>query len=439
MESEWQTQTIGEIAEKVGMGPFGSSIKVETFVSEGSIPIISGKHLHGSRVDDAPGFNFITQEHAQRLANAKVMCGDIVLTHRGTIGQVAYIPENSQFDHYVVSQSQFYVRCDCSKVIPEFVALYLVSPEGQHKLLANTSQVGVPAIAQPVTYLRTIGIPLPSLDEQRAIANVFGALDDKIEQNRHTAQALERLARAIFRAWFVDFEPVKAKAAGSASFPSMPQHVFDALPTNFVESEIGLVPEGWEVKDLNKCVHLTMGQSPPSEFYNERGEGLPFHQGVRDYGFRFPSRRVYCTVEGRIAEPQDVLLSVRAPVGRINVADRRLVLGRGLAGLRHRSDRQAYLLQQIFHVFAEEDSVGEGTIYKAVTKRFLEQLPLLSPPEQVQDEFDELIRPLDQLIVECEVESGKLAKMRDLLLPRLMSGNVKVDFSHSKSSGGCVN
>lgn len=429
MESEWKMQTVEEISEKVAMGPFGSSIKVETFVPEG-VPIISGQHLHGIRVDDSPGFNFITEEHAQRLSKANVTRGDIVLTHRGTIGQVAYIPKNSQFDHYVVSQSQFYMRCDRSKAIPEFVALYFKSPEGQHKLLANTSQVGVPSIAQPVTYLRTIGIPLPSLDEQRAIANVFGALDDKIEQNRHTAQALEQLAQTVYHAWFMDFGPVKAKAAGASSFPSMPQHVFDALPTSFIDSEIGPLPEGWEVKELAKCVHLTMGQSPPSKFYNEKREGLPFHQGVSDYGFRFPSHRVYCTVEGRIAEPQDVLISVRAPVGRINVADRRLVLGRGLAGLRHQSDRQSYLLQQICHVFSEEDTVGEGTIYKAVTKRFLEQMPLLCPPEQVQDEFEKLIRPLDKLIVECEVESGKLAKMRDLLLPKLMSGNVKVDFAH---------
>ena len=431
MESEWQMQKIEDISEKVAMGPFGSSIKVETFVPEG-VPIISGQHLHGIRVDDTPGFNFITQDHAERLARAKVTRGDIVLTHRGTIGQVAYIPAKSQFENYVVSQSQFYMRCDRSKVIPEFVTLYFKSPEGQHKLLANTSQVGVPSIAQPVTYLRTIGIPVPSLDEQRAIADVFGALEDKIEQNRHTAQALERLARAVFRAWFVAFEPVKAKADGAISFPSMPQHVFDTLPIRFVDTEIGPVPEGWEVKELAKCVHLTMGQSPPSKFYNENGEGIPFHQGVTDYGFRFPSQRVYCTVEGRLANPQDVLLSVRAPVGRINVADRRLVLGRGLAGLRHRSDRQSYLLQQVSHIFAEEDAVGDGTIYKAVTKRFLERLPLLCPPDQVQDEFDQLIRPLDQLIVEREVESGKLAEMRDFLLPRLLSGNVRVEFSHSE-------
>ena len=433
MASNWQTQNVGEIAEKVAMGPFGSSIKVETFILEG-IPVISGQHLHGFRVDDSPGFNFISHEHAQRLANANVIRGDVVFTHRGNIGQVAYIPENSQFDRYVVSQSQFYLRCDRSKAIPEFITLYFRSPEGQHRLLANRSQVGVPSIARPVTYLRTLEIPLPPLSKQRTIAKIFGALEDKIEQNRQTAQALERLARSIFRAWFVDFEPVRAKAAGAASFPSMPQHMFDTLPTSFADSEIGPVPEGWEVKKTSECVYLTMGQSPPSEFYNESGKGLPFHQGVTDYGFRYPTHRVYCNTEGRIAEPLDILLSVRAPVGRINVADRRLVLGRGLAGLRHQSGRQSFLLQQLCHVFVEEDAVGEGTIFKAVTKRFLEQMPLLSPPEQAQVAFENLARPVDDFIAGCEAETRKLAEIRDLLLPKLLSGDIRVNASHSETS-----
>ena len=278
-----------------------------------------------------------------------------------------------------------------------------------------------------LTAQRQFHVALPEIDEQRAIARVLGALDDKIEQNRRTARALERLARAIFRAWFVEFEPVKAKAAGAASFPSMPQVVFDGLPTRFVDSEIGPLPEGWEVKTTSESILLTMGQSPPSEFYNESGEGLPFHQGVTDYGFRFPTHRVYCTTEGRIAESGDVLLSVRAPVGRINVADRRLVLGRGLAGLRHRSDRQSFLRQQMCHVFVEEDAIGDGTIYKAVTKRFLEQMPLLLPSKQAQVAFENLARPLDDLITVCEVESLKLAETRDLLLSQLLSGQIRME------------
>ena len=206
----------------------------------------------------------------------------------------------------------------------------------------------------------------------------------------------------------------------------MPQHVFDALPVHFVGSEIGPVPKGWAVKTVRESILLTMGQSPPSEFYNEIGDGLPFHQGVTNYGFRFPTHRVYCATEGRIAERRDVLLSVRAPVGRINVADHRLILGRGLAGLRHRSDHQSFLYQQICHAFPEEDAIGDGTVYKAVTKRFLEQMPLLVPSKQAQEAFEKLARPLDDLIAASDVESGKLTTTRDLLLPQLLTGQIRV-------------
>ena len=170
---KWPVATIEDIADRVAMGPFGSSIKVETFVPEG-IPIVSGKHLHGFRVDDKLSFNFISPQHAQQLANANVLRGDVIFTHRGNIGQVAYIPVDSKFNRYVISQSQFYVRCNRAKIIPEFLVYYFKSNEGRHRLLANTSQVGVPAIAQPVTYLRTIEIPVPPLPEQRAIARILG-------------------------------------------------------------------------------------------------------------------------------------------------------------------------------------------------------------------------------------------------------------------------
>src|SRR3989338_4607208 len=157
MAGEWAIATIEEVSEKVAMGPFGSSIKIEAFVPNGS-PVISGQHLHGHRLDDTPGFNFITPEHAERLRNANVQRGDVIFTHAGNIGQVAYIPEGSQYDRYVISQRQFYMRPNRRRVIPELVAYYFKSPEGRHRLLANASQVGVPSLAQPVTYLRTIEI-----------------------------------------------------------------------------------------------------------------------------------------------------------------------------------------------------------------------------------------------------------------------------------------
>jgi type I restriction enzyme S subunit len=130
MAGEWRKARIEEVAERVAMGPFGSSIKVETFVPNG-VPVISGQHLHGSKVDDRIGFNFVSEEHADRLKNANVQRGDVVFTHAGNIGQVAFIPPSSEFERYVLSQRQFYMRCNRAKVLPEFVVAYFKTPEGR--------------------------------------------------------------------------------------------------------------------------------------------------------------------------------------------------------------------------------------------------------------------------------------------------------------------
>ena len=194
-------------------GPFGSSIKVETFVPEG-IPIISGQHLHGSRLDDSPGFNFITLEHAERLKNSNVRRGDVIFTHAGNIEKVAFIPNSSRYERYVVSQRQFYMRCNLERAIPEFVVAYFKTHQGRHSLLANASSVGVPSIAQPVTYLRTIEIRLPPIAEQRAIAHILSTLDDKIELNLRMSETLEAIARTVFKSWFIDFDPGRRQGRG---------------------------------------------------------------------------------------------------------------------------------------------------------------------------------------------------------------------------------
>ena len=375
------------------------------------------------------GLAFIGDEHAAQLANVEVQAGDVLLNITGdSVARSCCAPEGVIPAR--VNQHVAIIRPDPEELDPRYLHYHLVSPAQQAAMLTLAGG-GATRNALTKGMIENFEVPAPPRDEQRAIAELLGALDDKIEQNRKMARALERLARSMFRAWFVDFEPMKAKAGGATAFPSVPQHVFVALTGGFVDSEIGPVPEGWEVMPLSQCAQLTMGQSPPSEYYNKTGDGLPFHQGVTDYGFRFPTHRVFCTEESRIAEEGDVLLSVRAPVGRINVADRRLVLGRGLAGLRHPNNRQSFLLYQLGHVFAEEDSVGDGTIYKAVTKEFLSQMPVLSPPEDVQSAFETIARPLDELIAASVFESRKLAAMRDYLLPKLLSGKIRVESAHA--------
>jgi len=160
----WRALPIEAIAEKVAMGPFGSNIKVETFVETG-VPIISGNHLRGLYLEEL-GYNFITEEHARKLSNSLVHAGDIIFTHAGNIGQVALIPEECDYPYYVISQRQFYLRCDKQKAVPEYINFYFHTREGQGKLLANASQTGVPSIARPASHLKSIVVPIPPIEIQ---------------------------------------------------------------------------------------------------------------------------------------------------------------------------------------------------------------------------------------------------------------------------------
>ena len=163
-EAEWPTATILDVAKKVAMGPFGSNIKVSTFVPKG-VPIISGNHLRGYFLEE-PEFNYITEEHAERLKNSIVFPHDLIFTHAGNIGQVAMIPDRCKYDRYVLSQRQFYLRCDETKVVPEFLLLFFHSASGQHELLSYANQTGVPSIAQPASNLKKIPFKCPPMQEQ---------------------------------------------------------------------------------------------------------------------------------------------------------------------------------------------------------------------------------------------------------------------------------
>ena len=170
----------------------------------------------------------------------------------------------------------------------------------------------------PTESLGRLSVPIPPIPEQRAVARVLCALDDKIEANRRMNATLEGMAQAVFKDWFVDFGPVRAKAAGRA--PWLPGPLWSLFPDRLVDSEAGEIPEGWDVRRLGECYDLTMGQSPPGHSYNDRNDGLIFFQGRTDFGFRFPKKRKFCSAPKRLASPGDTLVSVRAPVGDINMA-----------------------------------------------------------------------------------------------------------------------
>ncbi|MCY3883639.1 MAG: restriction endonuclease subunit S [Gammaproteobacteria bacterium] len=435
-QTNWNAVTIAEIAEKVGMGPFGSSIKVETFVPNG-VPIISGQHLHGSRLDDSQGYNFITEVHARHLANANVQKGDVILTHAGNIGQVAYIPDRSQYNKYVISQRQFYLRCDQSKVIPEYVTAYFNSPEGRHKLLANASQVGVPAIAQPVSYLRTIDIPLPSLNEQRAIAHILGTLDDKIELNQRMNETLESMAYAIFKDWFIDFGLVRAKM--ERRLTEFPREITELFPDSLDHSGM---PVGWSKVPLKKIGSIVTGKTPSTRKPNYFGNSMPF--------LKIPDmrKRIYVlrTSVGLSDEGVYTQANKTVPAGSISVS---CIATPGLVVLNHRATQTNQQintvvpsdLKQSHFVFwscrqlanlVKIGGVG-GSVFQNMNKKTFENLEFVYPGKKIARIFSRHVSKLHERILAGEHEIDTLTQLRQTLLPKLISGEIRVTDAESGS------
>lgn len=250
-----------------------------------------------------------------------------------------------------------------------------------------------------------VSFNVPPLHEQKAIASILSALDDKIELNLQMNKTLEEMAMTLYKHWFVNFGPFR--------------------DGEFVSSELGEIPIGWEVKRLDEFVELTMGQSPRSEFYNNSRMGLPFHQGVSDYGDRFPTDKMYSTDGSRIAEKGDILFSVRAPVGRINIANKQMILGRGLASMRM-SGNNNFLFYSLKSRFTSEDMIGSGTVFNSVNKKDLHNLQFIVPAKDVLKQFRNLILPLDDQYYLNFEETLTLTALRDTLLPKLISGEVRV-------------
>jgi len=177
---DYKTYKIADLIEEIAMGPFGSNIKVECFVDEG-VPVLNGSNVDGFVLSEKE-FRYVTPQKAASLKKANASRGDVVITHRGTLGQIVYIPQNSKYGQYVISQSQFRVRCN-EKILPEYMVYYFHTNIGQHKLLSNASQVGVPALARPSSTFQQIEIEIPDIDTQKRVIAVIDAIQEKINNN----------------------------------------------------------------------------------------------------------------------------------------------------------------------------------------------------------------------------------------------------------------
>ena len=261
-------------------------------------------------------------------------------------------------------------------------------------------------------------IPDFSLSVQEKIAEFLSSIDNKIQLNNKINDNLEQIAKTLYDYWFVQFD-----------FPDVNGKPYKASGGKMVWNEElkREIPVDWEVGELKDIANITMGQSPPGESYNEDGKGMIFYQGCTDFGNRFPSVRKFTTSPTRFANQGDILLSVRAPVGTLNIAKEDCCIGRGLAALNSKNECISYLfgvmvnLKQIF----DRRNV-DGTTFGSITKDDLFSLKVIKPSKEVLMQFHDIVNSSFEKQNKIEIENLELASLRDWLLPMLMNGQITV-------------
>jgi type I restriction enzyme, S subunit len=397
---------LGEVAKVIS----GYAFKSAEFKGEG-IPVIKIKNIRVGTVDldDAA---YVDERFLNLDFKYHVNPGDLLISLTGShpnqpnsvVGRVARMGRHHTRCLLNQRAGKIYLRKGASGDLGYLY--YVLSSPGFRNAVAMLANGAASQANVSPTQVESLEIPLPGLPTQRKIAGILSAYDDLIENNLRRIKILEEMAQSLYREWFVHFRFPGREAA------------------QFIDSELGQIPQGWEVKKLKEVCVLTMGQSPKSEFYNDRGEGTPFHQGVTNFGDYFPTDRLFSTEENRFAEDGDVLFSVRAPVGRINVANKRIVIGRGVSAIRERNGHQDFLLFQLKHLFQKEDSMGNGAIFKAVTKSDMEDIKLLVPDRSWIERFEKAASPIFSNLKNVTQRNQTLRRTRDLLLPKLLGAAI---------------
>lgn len=366
------------------------------------------------------GFDFsdlyyITQEKDEILNKGRVQLNDIVLTTRGTVGNVAIFDDQVPFKKIRINSGMVIIRCS-NRFYPYFLYSFFRSSLFKSQCGLNGSGSAQPQL--PISAIKNIKIPEFNLKTQQSIAAVLFVLDKKIALNKQINARLEEMAKTLYDYWFVQFDFPDAN--GKPYKSSGGEMVFDET----LKREI---PKGWAVKSLNQVADIVMGQSPDGASYNLEQEGTIFFQGSTDFDWRFPNVRQYTTSPTRFAQKGDILLSVRAPVGDLNISPFECCIGRGLAALRSKSGNNSFLfyVMKYFKTVFERRNT-EGTTFGSITKDDLHSLKLAVPADKVLEKYNEISSKYDEMIFIRSQQNHQLTQLRDFLLPMLMNGQVSV-------------
>jgi type I restriction enzyme S subunit len=406
---------MNNLIQEITMGPFGSDIKIDNFIDDG-VPVLNGSNLNEVKLTE-DSFNYVSEEKAKSLKKANTKRGDIVITHRGTVGQICYIPENSKYDNYIISQSQFRVTLKKDLVDPIYFTYYFHSLEGQKRLLSFKNHVGVPALAQATTNFRLLEFPYRPIKAQKKIAKVLFDLDSKIEVNNKINAELQAMAKLIYDYWFVQFD-----------FPDSNHKPYKSSGGKMVFNEVlkCTIPEGWEVDIVeNILAKQKRTKKIPSSEYLDGGK-IPIIDQSTKYicGFTDDEEALIETNEPRIIFGDHTRI-----VKLINFD-----FARGADGTQVLLSNNLNMPQHLFyHVLLKIDVSNYGY---ARHFKFLKDSKIVIPHLELALEYEKQAKNYYKKIKQNIFENQKLAELRDWLLPMLMNGQVTV--GEAKSELGMV-
>jgi len=418
MADKWRQAPLSELAHPDSPITYGV-VKPGKEDANGVL-FIRGGDIVGGRVL-VEQLRTITSEVSQQYRRTQLYGGEIIVSLVGNPGQVAIVPDELKGANIARQVGLVRLRHD---VDARYVKYFLSSPKGQEDLGAHS----LGSVQQVINLrdLKTVVVPIPPLQEQRAIAHILGTLDDKIELNRKQNETLEAMARALFKAWFVDFEPVRAKMEGrwrrGQSLPGLPAHLYDLFPDRLVESELGEVPEGWKYAPLSEFIEILDSRRVPlsGKQRAERRGIYPYHgaAGVMDFvdDYLFDGIHVLVGEDGSVVK-DDGRPYTQYVWGKFWVNNHAHVLrGRGITN-------------ETLLIFLDQCDIAPfvtGAVQPKLSQGNLKKIPFIDAGEWLLNGFGEVISPLFKKIRDATEELRALVQIRDTLLPKLISGELRV-------------
>jgi type I restriction enzyme S subunit len=436
--SGWKYTTLAAACEAGGgdiqTGPFGSQLHASDYVPIG-VPSVMPQNIGDNRIIE-DGIARISPADAQRLGRYLLRAGDIVYSRRGDVERRALVRDNE--DGWLCGTGCLRVRLGEKGADPRYASYYLGHPNVREWIVRHAHGATMPNLNTSI--LGACPFLEPPIPEQHAIAHILGSLDDKIELNRRMSETLEAMARALFKSWFVDFDPVRAKSEGRD--PGLPNPLADLFPARLVESELGEIPQGWRVKPISDLAEVVGGSTPKTERAEYWEGGM--HHWVTPKDLSELSMPVLLDTERKITDaglarvssgllPRGtVLLSSRAPIGYLAIAEVPVAVNQGFIAMKPRPGiSNLFLLRWASAAHEEIISHANGSTFLEISKSSFRPVRTVAPATPVMHAFDRVSRPMYRKVVEHERESRTLATLRDALLSKLISGELRVKYAEN--------